>query len=432
MGSRVRNRSALTPVLVVEKVVPGGAGFCRLPDGRPVFVDGALPGDRVRVLTQLDKKSFVEATSFELVERGPERVTPACPVAEACGGCVFMALPYEAQLRHKGLMVAEALARTGGIRLPEPPMVVSAGEPLGYRLRVHLHVDERGGVGFYARRSQLIVVPPACAVVSPELDRVLAALRALEPAQKKTLGASFSDVDLRAVPEGGGVELELTTRVKAVPSGAAVDALVAALGEHARVGFGGARRSGLRRYPLPGGGFLRVPGGGFTQVNWAVNAALTEALLTGARERGARNFLDLYAGVGNFAVPLARAGLSGVAVELEHAATSALREALREQGLESVKVVEGDVAVTLTRRGIGTGMDLVVLDPPRAGAKAALESLVALRPRAIAYVACDPVTLARDLRVVTAHGYVLESVTCFDMFPQTHHVETLAWLSASA
>jgi len=345
---------------------------------------------------------------------------------------VFMALPYEAQLRHKGLMVAEALARTGGIRLSESPVVVSAGDPLGYRLRVHLHVDERGGVGFYARRSQLIVVPPACAVVSPELDRVLAALHALEPAQKKTLGASFSSVDLRAVPEEGGVELELTPRGNAVPSGAGVDALVAALAEHARVGFGGGRRSGLRRYPLPGGGFLRVPGGGFTQVNWAVNAELTQALLKGAEERAARSFLDLYAGVGNFTVPLARAGLSGIAVELERTATAALREALREQGLESVKVIEGDVAVALTRRGIDTGMDLAVLDPPRAGAKAALEPLVALRPRAIAYVACDPVTLARDLRFVTAHGYELESVICFDMFPQTHHVETLAWLSARA
>jgi len=395
-------------------------------------VDGALPGDRVRVLTQLDKKSFVEATSFELVERGAERVTPACPVAEACGGCVFIGLPYAAQLRHKGLIVAEALARTGGIRLAEPPTVVSAGEPLGYRLRVRLHVDERGAVGFYARRSQLLVEPPGCAVVAPELDNVIGALRALEPARKRTLGAGFSTVDLRAVPDGGGVELELTPRGGTPPSGAAVDALVAALAEHARVGFGGGRRSGLRRYPLPGGGFLRVPAGGFTQVNWAVNAALTEAVLAGARARNARTFLDLYAGVGNFSVPLALAGLSGTAVELERSATAALREALREQSLTAVKVVEGDVVEALKKQTAPQGVELALLDPPRTGAKAALEPLLRLRPGAIAYVACDPVTLARDLKVLVARGYELGSVTCFDMFPQTHHVETLVWLAPAA
>jgi 23S rRNA (uracil1939-C5)-methyltransferase len=428
VGSRVRNRAALTPILTVEKLVPGGAGFCRLPDGRPAFVDGALPGDRVRVLTQRDKKSFVEATSFELVEAGAERVTPPCPVAEDCGGCALMALPYPVQLREKAAMVAEALARTGGVRLAAPPDVVHAGAPLAYRLRVRFHLDERGNAGFFARRSQLLVEPPSCAVLAPELARVFAALRALPVGQKRTLGAHFSSVDLRAVPEDGGVELELVPRNDKVPSDAAMEGLVAALGEHARVGSGAQRRSGLRRYPLPGGGFLRVPSGGFTQVNWDVNARLIAQVVEGAVGRRVRTFLDLYAGVGNFTVPLALAGLTGTAVELEHQATAALREALREQGLSGVQVVEGDVGTVLAKRGQATGADLAVLDPPRAGAKSALAPLMKLAPRVIAYVACDPVTLARDLRVLLAAGFALESVTCFDMFPQTQHVETLAWL----
>jgi 23S rRNA (uracil1939-C5)-methyltransferase len=137
--------------------------------------------------------------------------------------------------------------------------------------------------------------------------------------------------------------------------------------------------------------------------------------------------VDLYAGVGNFSVPLALAGLTGTAVEIEHAATAALREALREQGLESVLVLEGDVASTLSKRRLPS-VDLAVLDPPRSGAKPALAPLIALAPAAIAYVACDPVTLARDLRVLCAQGFTLAGLTCFDMFPQTHHVETLAWL----
>lgn len=429
MGSRVRNRSALTPVLTVEKLVPGGAGFCRLPDGRPAFVDGALPGDRVRIVTQRDKKSFVEATSFELIEASPDRIPAPCPVADACGGCALMALPYALQLRQKAELVAEALGRTGGVRLPELPAVIPAKNPLGYRLRVRFHVDERGNVGFFARRSQLLVEPPSCAVVAPELGRVFEALRGLPSTSKRTLGTYFSSVDVRAVPDEGGVELELLPREGKSPNAAALDALVAALAEHARVGSGAQRRSGLRRYSLPGGGFLRVPSGGFTQVNWDVNAELIAAVVEGATRRGLGTFLDLYAGVGNFTVPLALAGLTGVAVELEHQATAALREALREQRLGGVKVLEGDVGATLARRGRELDAELVVLDPPRAGAKAALGALAKIAARAIAYVACDPVTLARDVRELAREGYRLESVTCFDMFPQTHHVETLAWLA---
>jgi 23S rRNA (uracil1939-C5)-methyltransferase len=400
-----------------------------LPDGRSAFVDGALPGDRVRVRAQVDKKSYVEITGFDLDAPSPERVTPPCPVADACGGCNWMALPYQAQLKYKASLVVEALERTGRQKLPAAPVVVSAGPELGYRLRVRLHVDSDGRVGFFGRHNQRLVEIPGCLVAAPELEAAIERLRTLETGLRRTLGARFAAVDLRAVPGGGGIELELEPRQGAPQGGAAVEALVNALGEEARIGFGAQRRAGLRRYDLPGGGFLRVPSGGFTQVNWAVNTELVAAVVAEAKRREARSFVELYAGVGNFTVPLALAGLRGVAIELEQVAGAALREALREQGLSAVEVVVGDVAATLTRTGKPyQGVDLVLLDPPRSGAKAAIAPILTLAPKAIAYVACDPVTLARDLRDFVASGYALGSVTCFDMFPQTHHVETLVWL----
>jgi 23S rRNA (uracil1939-C5)-methyltransferase len=234
------------------------------------------------------------------------------------------------------------------------------------------------------------------------------------------------------VPGDGGVELELEPRKGAPQGGPAVDALVSALGEHARIGFGAQRRAGLRRYDLPGGGFLRVPSGGFTQVNWAVNTELVAALVEEIKRRNARTFVELYAGVGNFTIPLASSGLRGTAIELDQGAGAALREALREQALSLVDVLVGDVAATLDRVGKKLGaVDLVLLDPPRSGAKAAIASILSLGPESIAYVACDPVTLARDVRDFVAGGYTLGTVTCFDMFPQTHHVETLALLERS-
>jgi 23S rRNA (uracil1939-C5)-methyltransferase len=438
VGSRVRHRAALIlpavpagPSLTIEKLVPGGAGFARLPDGRSAFVDGALPGDRVSVDEWIGKKGYVEASKFRLVTAGPERVAPPCPIAEACGGCNWMALPHAAQLRYKAVLVAEALERTARLKLAGPPEVVSAGEPLAYRLRVRLHVDERGRVGFFGRRTQELVEVSECLIVAPELRPPIAALAALDLTERSTLGAHFASVDLRAVP-GGDVELELEPRADMEPRGSPVEALVSALSALAHVAVGGGRRAGLRRYELPGGGFLRVPSGGFTQVNWVVNAALVAAVVDGARRCGARSFLDLYAGVGNFSVPLARAGLRGVAVELERTAAAALREALREQSLAGVEVLAGDVAGTLPRLSRKLrGVELALLDPPRSGAKSAVMPLVALEPQNVAYVACDPVTLARDLRGFLDAGFALEELRCFDMFPQTHHVETLAWLRRS-
>jgi 23S rRNA (uracil1939-C5)-methyltransferase len=170
------------------------------------------------------------------------------------------------------------------------------------------------------------------------------------------------------------------------------------------------------------------PWASFTQVNPAVNAALVEAVTAGATALGARTFLDLYAGSGNFSLPLAGGGRSGVMVELEPTAADSARREAASRGL-SLEVIALSSARGLEKLNArGARFDLVVLDPPRAGAKEAIGGIVQLRPPGIAYVSCDPVTLARDLKELVAVGYALESVSCFDMFPHTHHVETLAWL----
>ncbi len=310
---------------------------------------------------------------------------------------------------------------------------MSVGDPLAYRLRVRLHVDLAGHVGFFGRNSREVVPASECLVVAPELRVPLRALASLTAAERATLGASFAALDLRAVPGDGSVELELEPRDDVATNERNVQALLELLGKSARVSLATRRRSGLRRYELPGGGFLRVSSGGFTQVNWVVNAALVARVIAGVQQRGAKSFLDLYAGVGNFSVPFARAGLRGAAVEVEAGSIAALREALREQSLSGIELVTGDVARTLPRLSRKyRGVDLVLLDPPRAGAKDALEPLLLLEPKTIAYVACDPVTLARDLKLLVAGGFALEAVQGFDMFPQTHHVETLVWLGRTS
>ncbi len=404
MGSRVRNGPPLNKSWTIEKLVPGGSGFCRLPDGRSAFVDGAFPGDRVRVQAVAEKRGYVRATRFELEEAGPERVEPACSVADACGGCDWMRLSLSAQRASKVRLVVEALERTGGIRLPAPPELVTAGPALAYRSRVRLHIDDQGRVGFYGRQSHRVVPVRKCPVAAPELDRVIPVLAELDAPRTRLL-ARFESVELRSGADE--VEIALTPRADTDARAPALAPLYQALASHGQV---------------------RDARGAFSQVNREVNAVLVARVVAEAAERAAETFLDLYAGAGNFGLPLARAGRAGVAVELSRKAARAAEAVARAEGLP-LEVRVSDVPSAL--RALSTeqrGFDFVVLDPPRAGAKDALAPLSALRPSAVAYVSCDPVTLARDLATLVGDGLRLERVTCFDMFPQTHHVETLAVL----
>jgi 23S rRNA (uracil1939-C5)-methyltransferase len=389
--------------------VPGGAGMCRLPDGTVGFVEGAFPGETVKPLASVKKKDFARVTRFELVDASSERVEPACPVVDACGGCDWMKLERTAELRYKASLVAEALERTGGVRLSAPPEVITAGGELAYRSRVRLHVDARGRVGFYARGTHALVEVPGCPVAEPEVERGIRLVRDVAARVPLAL-RGFESVEVRAHEDGG---LDFVAHPRA---GAAKDV------------ESGAER--LRK-ELGGHGTVAVSRAGaeFSQVNRAVNAVLVARLVAGASERGVRTFLDLYAGSGNFAVPLALAGMTGVCVESEPRAAEHARARARHEVPDRLEVRSGDVVRALDALlRVDQRFELVVLDPPRAGAKDAVPGIVRLEPRVIAYVACDPVTLARDLRVLVEKGWAVASVTCFDMFPRTHHVETLVWL----
>jgi 23S rRNA (uracil1939-C5)-methyltransferase len=171
----------------------------------------------------------------------------------------------------------------------------------------------------------------------------------------------------------------------------------------------------------------------FSQVNRAVNAMLVAAVVDGALARGVATFVDLYAGAGNFGVPLARTGMTGVSVEGDAKSAARSRELARRETSGRLEVLAEDVARALVELSRAKRrFELVLLDPPRSGAKAAVPGIVALEPRTIAYVACDPVTLARDVRALVENDFGVAQVTCFDMFPKTHHVETLVWLERAA
>ncbi len=454
--------------LLVERLVPGGAGLCRWPDGRVAFAARVAPGDRLRVTAFREKRQLVEVTAFELVEASPERVEPPCPHARDCGGCDWLHLGLGAQRLWKGELVREALRRTAGVALAEAPPVLAAGEPLGYRRRVRWHVgradsgvaldaakepgaaaepatdSSRLDVGFFAEGTRRLVAIPFCPVTAPPLDEAFAALRVAARALPGSL-ASFDEVAASAPPEApqalgnarSAARRDASAKPVAlhfVPRGPSVSAasraLLTRLAERYAVSLPG--EPAFLDWPL-GELQLSVPASGFTQANWDVNLRLVAAVVEGARARAALRFADLYCGAGNFALPLLAAGLRGLGVERSGAAIAGARRGARRAGLdETCWHAEDAVSAAWRLAKAREQVDLALVDPPRTGARELVAPLLALAPAHIAWIGCDPVTLARDVKGLVEGGYRLDEVAVFDMFPGTHHSETLAWLARPA
>ena len=414
----------------MSALVPGGEGLARLGDGRIGFVPGGFPGDRIRPVRVQDRRSYLRALTWELVHASAERIDPPCPVADTCGGCDWMHLAHKAQLQEKTALLGQALARTGGFdALPSTPTVTHLGPTERYRNRLRLHVDCHGKLGLFARRSHELVAIDDC-LVGPEATRnVLAILRELAAAQPGCL-STFAVLELRVAPTEPRIALRLRprelNRTLPLPS----RHLVRALSERFAVSVAGQASSPPveQRWPLGGGVELTVPTDAFVQVNWSVNVELVRRVVSGARQRNVRSFCDLYCGAGNFSLPLLAAGLEGTAVDRDQAGVMAAERTAREGGWSGGTFIVSDVLSELKRlHRHGAPFDLLLLDPPRSGARSLLATVAALGPRYVALCACDPVTLARDSRQLASLGFELEDLCGLDMFPHTHHFEVLAW-----
>lgn len=412
----------------IERLVPGGDGLHRLRDGRVGFATGALPGDRIEVLDAESKSGYVRARKWRLLTAGADRVTPPCPVAERCGGCDWMALARPAQLSHKVAIVRDALTRVGRLSPPETIEIVSAGPELRYRNRLRLHIDRRGRLGLFSRGTRQLVEIPGCPVCDPRIDEAVARMRAIVAGRPDAL-APFEAVEIRCSPNAPEIALTFARREAVAEFSADTRALLGELRERYAVDAGDAEPP-TQRWRLPGGVELEAPTRAFTQVNWTVNERLVSAVVEGALARGVSRFCDLYAGAGNFALALLARGIDGVAIEESDTAVLTAERAAVRQGLTRGRFVQADVMSGVRALlAAAERFDLVVADPPRAGARSAVPLIARLEPRELALCSCDPPTLARDLRELVDSGYVLGAITAFDMFPQTHHVEVLVWMS---
>ena len=397
--------------LTIGAVAAGGAFVARADDGRVVFVRHKLPGERVRAVVTSQKRSFLRADAVEVLEVAPGRVQAPCPYAGPglCGGCDWqhVALPVQREL--KAALVAEQLQRLAGVERPvEVEEVPGAPDGLGWRTRVQFAVAPSGRVGLRKHRSHDLQPVDACLIASPEVE-------AAGVEGRRWPGVSGIEV---AAADGQRV-LNLTSRGRPQPP--EVDAGLAIDGRAARTPHG------LRHTVL--GRSFEVATGGFWQVHPGAASTLAQAVLAGLDPQPGERALDLYAGVGLFAALLGeRVGPTGAVLAVEsnpHACADAARNTA---DLPQVKIRTAAVDPQLLARA--GDVDLIVLDPPRAGAGLEVtRALAGLRPRRLVYVACDPASFARDLTVLLDVGWELEELRGLDLFPMTEHVELVATFS---
>jgi tRNA/tmRNA/rRNA uracil-C5-methylase (TrmA/RlmC/RlmD family) len=418
---------------------PAHGGHCvaRIggPHGQVVFVRHALPGERVTAEVTELHKGYLRADAVEIHEASPDRVAPPCAFAHpgGCGGCDLQHVAPAAQLAWKSAVVRSLLGRMGGLsteRIAELDVRVQPlpGGPLGWRSRVRYAVDAVGRPGLLKHRSHEVVPVDRCLIAHPELQKLDVTSRLWpDAAAVEVVASTGGDLSVRARPADTPplAPADAVEPGALVPGGNGTDDVLMAGGDGTAAGPG---EGPAEVSELAVGRKWQVPPDGFWQVHPAAADTLVGAVLELLQPAEGETSWDLYGGAGLFAAALAERTRGRVTViESAPVGVSAARTNLAD--LNGVEVVAGRVDVALSRRRVTGPVDLVVLDPPRTGAGTkVVRAITTARPRAVAYVACDPAALARDVQTFAAEGYRLAELRAYDCFPMTQHIECVALL----
>lgn len=423
----------------IERMSYGSAAIGRLSDGKTVFVEGAAPGDVVEVELFEDKRSYARARVARIVEASPQRAGMV-KCAEACGGCPWAHLSYEAQIAAKRAAVVDALCRVARFDRDRAESLVApcvaSKRQWGYRNKLEMAAGTDGAgrfaLGFYREGSHDIVSTKSCPLANRYIERAPKALRGALRFLSSSHDLGIYRVGVRSSLRTGKTEVALWTPPSAFPRTAVAKTLQDALKASSVVRVlaePGSARKVKKIETLEGKGvweeklcdarfFTAAPS--FFQVNTAQAEKLVETVVEGLKLEEGMYVADLYAGGGTFSIPMARLGADVVAVEV---AGSSIRDLRRNAEVNNVEVeaICGDTAVELPELG---ELDALVVDPPRSGlAKGVVGHIAAAAPARVAYVSCDPQTWARDVSLFEQEGYRLARATPVDMFPQTYHVE---------
>jgi 23S rRNA (uracil1939-C5)-methyltransferase len=438
-ASHTKPAEAVIESGVVASLSHEGAGIVHA--GKTAFIPGALPGENVRFRRSRRHRQYDEATLTALLTESPDRVTPRCAHFEICGGCALQHLSGDAQLRFKEGQLRDNLQRIARVA-PERWLAPIPGPLFGYRRRARLgvrYVDrkERVLVGFRERSSSLIAAIERCEVLSPPVDGLISPLCAL--IDQLSIRRAVPQIEV-AVADNA---VALVLRVLQPPSAQDVVHLQAFQTRHAvrlYLQSGGIEsvraldpEASMLTYQLPDAAVeLQFLPTDFIQVNAAVNHALVATALSLLELSPAARVLDLYCGLGNFSLPLARRAAHVVGVEADAGLVARARANARHNLIGNVEFHSADLSADVSQLPWArSSYSHVLIDPPRVGAREVLPLLARLAPARILYVSCHPATLARDVGILAhEHGYELLAAGVVDMFAHTAHVESIALLAS--
>ncbi len=437
--------------VTIDNLSDRGDGVGRY-QGRAVFVPDTVTGDRVRIRLVKVKRDYAHGKVVELLSPSPDRVRPSCIVADKCGGCQWQHIDYPYQLEAKQSQVREALARIGG--LPEINIAPTLGTTsLGYRNKstYPLKRSTTGQVqaGYYQKSSHLLVNLNQCPVQDSRLNPLLAEIKKDLQAQGWSIydepkhQGRLRHLSLRIGRETGEMLLTLISTspdLQGLPAQAEewiakypglVGVMINVNGQRGNVIFG------KESHCVAGRAYLReefaglqweIPADTFFQVHPEAAAAMLTIIRERLRLTGSEFLLDAYCGIGTFTLPLAGFVRRAIGLEIQAAAVHQAQRNAELNHIENVSFQQGQVEALLP--ALESTPDVILLDPPRQGCdRQVLDTILVQQPPRLVYISCKPSTLARDLGILTQGGYTIDLVQPVDFFPQTAHVETVAFLT---
>jgi 23S rRNA (uracil1939-C5)-methyltransferase len=427
-------------IVTIEKIIAGGRGLARPDDGKVIMTDFVLPGETVQIRHYKEFSHFIEGELLAILSSSPDRSEPVCPHYGKCGGCNLQHVDYRAQLKIKQAIVQEAMVRAG-IELPENGVQETLPSPdqWEYRSRLRLKLDSKGQLGFFRKKSNRLVAVNNCPVAAPALNKVLAELQTT--AVLKDIAEICEEIELLQSPDSHEVTLVLRVggkkkpsqkRIQTIADHISIDAVGYTLQHHYFQILPQQKTKTLcQTTALPIHNTICTlcwSAGCFSQVNAGQNKQLIQLLCRLAGDVRNTTLLDLFCGMGNFSIPLALQEATVTGIE-QNPLSIKWAQANAETAGVCCSFYTADVNRSLQELAEDRQhVDTILLDPPRRGLGKAAGLLPKLNPLQILYISCDPATLARDLAIICKQGYRVTELNPVDMFPQTHHIESVALL----
>jgi 23S rRNA (uracil1939-C5)-methyltransferase len=426
------------PSLHIEKIVAGGYGLGHSRQGKVILVQHVIPGENVSVRIFKSRKNYDLGFVTAIVDASPKRIQPVCRLFGQCGGCSLQHISYTDQTQYKREVFIEDWQRFfKETTTPANIRFLKASEPFSYRQRIRLHIDDHDAPSFYRHHSNKPIAVSHCFLAkdiinkclqdletSPVFDELQNHLNELvlhhSPADNQCVLELFSSRKLRPSDQKRLEQLLDLPTIQSIRIYGKSKELLFTAGDRQNIHFSMSTSAGIMNFQM-------IPGD-FCQINMSQNQAMLDYILSRIDHGTSSRILDLFCGLGNFSIPLAKYDHQVTGIDLKRSSirSAKLNCSLNQTKAEFIRMSAYDGVQEQIRQK--NSFDIIILDPPRAGFKEGTKDLIKLSAQQIFYIACDQQTQMRDIQQILVSGYRIKEICLIDMFPQTHHLESLVIL----